>query len=217
MNCEEFQKALPYIVDGGGTAEQEAHLKTCAVCSDLVQDLRYIAEQAKLLVPMQDPNPRVWAGIQTSLEKEGLVRPPAAGRFHPAVIPGGAGHWGNWTRWGAVAAIVVVAFALVLSRNGANAPEQTAANLAQATNDASLDANDQKLLAVVAKQTPERAEVYKKSLHEVNAYIADAKKASDRDPSDDLAREHLMQAYGQKEMLYDMATNDTSETSGPAE
>ena len=211
MNCAEFQKALPYIIDGGGTPEQEAHLKTCAVCSDLVQDLRYIAEQAKLLVPMHDPNPRVWAGIQSSLEQEGLVRPNAAGRFQPTVIPGGA-RWGTWTRWGAVAAIVVIALTLILYRNGAPTQQQTADNVSQATSDANLDANDQKLLAVVAKQTPERAEVYKKSLHDVNKYIADAKKASDQDPNDDLARAHLLQAYDQKEMLYDMATSDTSDT-----
>lgn len=211
MNCGEFQKALPYIIEGGGNAEQEAHLKSCPVCADLVQDLRYIAEQAKLLVPMHDPNPRVWAGIQQSLEKEGLVRPSTAGRFQPAVIPGGA-HWGAWTRWGAVAAIIVVAFALVMYRNGAPAPETAGNTASPAASDANLDANDQKLLAVVAKQTPERAEVYQKSLHDVNAYIADAKKAADQDPNDDLARAHLMQAYSQKEMLYDMATSDTSDT-----
>ncbi len=75
MTCAEFQKVLPYIIESGGNIEEESHLKTCKICSDLVQDLRYIAEQAKLLVPMNDPNPRVWDGIQKSLEKEGIVKP----------------------------------------------------------------------------------------------------------------------------------------------
>ena len=44
------------------------------MCSDLVNDLRYIAEVAKLLVPMEDPDPRVWDGIQQSLEREGMVK-----------------------------------------------------------------------------------------------------------------------------------------------
>jgi hypothetical protein len=74
MNCSEFQRVLPYIIEAGGNAEQEAHLRSCAVCSDLVSDLKYIAEQAKLLVPMEDPNPRVWDGIQKTLEREGLVK-----------------------------------------------------------------------------------------------------------------------------------------------
>ena len=71
MTCAEFQKVLPYIIDGGGSEEEQQHLETCPVCSDLVADLRYIAECAKLLVPMEDPSPRVWEGIQKSLEREG--------------------------------------------------------------------------------------------------------------------------------------------------
>ena len=75
MTCAEFQKVLPYIIDGGGTPEQQEHLQTCHICSDLVADLRYIAEVAKLLVPMEDPSPRVWEGIQKSLEREGMAKP----------------------------------------------------------------------------------------------------------------------------------------------
>lgn len=80
MTCAEVQKELPYIIDGGGSIEQEEHLKTCKVCADLVADLRYIAEQAKLLVPMQDPSPRVWDSIIRSLERDGLVKPAQARR-----------------------------------------------------------------------------------------------------------------------------------------
>ena len=38
----------------------------------LVNDLRYIAEQAKLLIPMYDPSPKVWDGIEEKLKMEGL-------------------------------------------------------------------------------------------------------------------------------------------------
>ncbi len=75
MTCVEFQKVLPYIIDGGGSEEEQQHLATCPVCSDLVADLRYIAECAKLLVPMEDPNPRVWDSIQRSLERDGMMKP----------------------------------------------------------------------------------------------------------------------------------------------
>ena len=69
MNCADFQRVLPYIIENGGDAEQEEHLKSCPVCRDLVADLKYIAEAAKLLVPMEDPDPRVWEGIQKQLER----------------------------------------------------------------------------------------------------------------------------------------------------
>ena len=75
MTCAEFQRVLPYIVDGSGSADEQQHLATCQVCSDLIADLRYIAEAAKLLVPMEDPSPRVWSSIQESLEREGMVKP----------------------------------------------------------------------------------------------------------------------------------------------
>jgi hypothetical protein len=77
MTCAEFQEVLPFIFESGGDAKEMEHLKTCQVCSDLVQDLRYIADQAKLLLPLRDPSPKVWDNIQTSLEREGLVRPQA--------------------------------------------------------------------------------------------------------------------------------------------
>lgn len=74
MNCVDFQRDLPLIIDTGGNAEQEEHLRTCPVCGDLVADLRYIAEQAKLLIPMRDPSPKVWSNIEDRLKREGLVK-----------------------------------------------------------------------------------------------------------------------------------------------
>ncbi len=79
MTCAEFQRVLPYIIDGGGTEQEQQHLATCEVCTDLVADLRYIAECAKLLVPMEDPSPRVWADIHRCLEEEGLIKPARRG------------------------------------------------------------------------------------------------------------------------------------------
>jgi hypothetical protein len=75
MTCAEFQDVLPFIIETGGNVTEEEHLKTCKVCSDLVADLLYIAEQAKLLVPMEEPSPRVWDGIQKSLQQQGLAKP----------------------------------------------------------------------------------------------------------------------------------------------
>ena len=85
MTCAEFQSVLPFIMETGGSATEEEHLKTCKVCSDLVADLRYIAEAAKLLVPMKEPNERVWNEIQKSLEREGLVKPAGTRKGLPSL------------------------------------------------------------------------------------------------------------------------------------
>ena len=80
MNCADFQRDLPLIIDSGGSEEQDEHLQSCAVCRDLVSDLRYIAEQAKLLVPMHEPSPKVWDGIEEKLKVEGLMKTAQARR-----------------------------------------------------------------------------------------------------------------------------------------
>jgi hypothetical protein len=72
MTCAEFHEILPSLIDSGDI-DSHPHLKTCDNCRALVNDLRYIAEQAKLLLPMHDPSPAVWSNIQDSLHKEGLV------------------------------------------------------------------------------------------------------------------------------------------------
>lgn len=80
MNCAEFQRDLPLIIDSGGSGQQEEHLRTCEVCRGLVNDLRYIAEQAKLLIPMLDPSPKVWDGIEEKLKLAGSLKPTHARR-----------------------------------------------------------------------------------------------------------------------------------------
>ena len=88
MNCSEFQKVLPFIMESGGSLEEQEHLKECPVCSDLVADLEYIAQQAKLLLPMRDPSPKVWDKIHNSLEREGLVASGKSGMSSVAKLNG---------------------------------------------------------------------------------------------------------------------------------
>ena len=107
MDCAGFQRRLPEFMEAGGNPDESRHLESCAVCSDLVQDLRYIAEAAKLLVPMEEPSPKVWHGIQNSLRREGLLR-PAGGpeRLEPFLISGaGRSHFYRWA--GATVAVLM--------------------------------------------------------------------------------------------------------------
>lgn len=208
MTCAEFQKVLPYIIDTGGNADEEAHLKSCPVCSDLVADLKYIAEQAKLLVPMVEPSPKVWAGIQSSLEREGLVRPSGTGRFPTpvAVMPS---RWSGTSGLVAFAALLLIAFGLITYQIHRHQVEVDAARQASvagaATTAAAVDADDAQLLQEVAQRAPADRAAYEDSLKSVNSYIADAQRTLAEHPDSDEAREHLMYAYDQKAMVYGMA------------
>lgn len=77
MTCAEFQERLPELFESGADLKTEAHLQGCDQCASLVRDLEYIAQQAKLLLPIHDPNPAVWENIQTTLQGE--KKRPASG------------------------------------------------------------------------------------------------------------------------------------------
>jgi hypothetical protein len=199
MTCAEFQRVLPYIIDTGGNAEQEEHLRHCPVCADLVADLKYIADQAKLLVPMEDPSPRVWEGLQKSLEREGLVK-SAPARRSLLGLP-----LGDWQWFAAGAAIVLLLAGIFLTRNTAPADEANSQQMAAIADADLTNAEDQEIINQVAQLSPDLRATYTQGLHDVNSYIADAERSVRENPDDDAARQLLMYAYQQKALLYKMA------------
>jgi hypothetical protein len=202
MTCAEFQKVLPYIIETGGKVEEERHLRECPVCSDLVQDLRYIAEQAKLLVPMEDPSPRVWDGIKGSLEREGMIKPARA-----------RGRLLGPTPWiSALGAMILVSFGAFLVERGrqqqpaAQLDEQPPVVRAVSLSTIATEQDDERLLQHLAAARPASHRAYEKNLKQVNASIAEAAKTLQQDPDDGDARQSLNRAYEQKAMMYEMAT-----------
>lgn len=205
MNCQQFQEVLPYIIESGGNPDEEEHLRSCPACAELVQDLKYIAEQAKLLLPMYDPNPRVWIGLEHSLQREGLLREGRSSRQgHLTSTPAQtkSGTPVGWTM--ALAAMVV--FAAVLISYRPHLPSQQVPAQNSSAQSAQNNSDDQQLISQMSQQEPEVRRAYEDGLREANAYIADAQQAVNRDPQDAAAQEQLLDAYQQKQMLYQMAT-----------
>ncbi|HEU5401286.1 MAG TPA: hypothetical protein VFU86_08015 [Terriglobales bacterium] len=203
MTCAEFQRALPYIFDTGGNTEQEEHLRECPVCADLVADLKYIADQAKLLVPMEDPSPRVWEGLQKSLEREGLVKSAPARR---SLLGLPRGDW-QWFASGAVIALLLAG--IFMTRNTAPAERTGSPQVAALTDSDLTSAEDQEILNQVAQLSPDLRATYTQGLHDVNSYIADAERSVKENPDDDAARQLLLYAYQQKALLYRMAARSS--------
>jgi len=113
MDCQQFQEILPHIIEAGGKPEEEQHLQTCDSCAALVKDLLYIAEQAKLLLPMHDPNPRVWNGIEQSLQREGLL--PEGRMCPPAhLTKTSTKQIEDWTPLGLLLALVTLAMFTIM-------------------------------------------------------------------------------------------------------
>ena len=204
MNCQQFQEVLPYIIESGGKPEEEEHLKTCPACTALVDDLRYIAEQAKLLLPMHDPNARVWNNIGQSLQQEGLL--PEGRMSRLGHITKTSTQTKSWTTLGwAMALTATIVFAVVLTNYK---PQQLPSSQLSAQNTSepsSMNGDDQQLVSQLAQADPDARGAYESSLREVNSYIADAQEAAHQDPDDTSAQQLLLNAYQQKEMLYQMA------------
>jgi hypothetical protein len=209
MNCQQFQETLPYIIEHGGGGEDESHLQECESCASLVRDLRYIAEQAKLLLPMHDPNPRVWNNIEQSLQKEGLLpegRMPRLGHIQKNSTSQTQAK--SWTPLGwALALTAVIIFAIVLiNYKPAPLPQTQLATQNSSTDSSQFSSDDQQLISQLSQQSPEAQRAYEASLRDVNAYIADAEQAARNNPGDASAQALLQDAYEQKEMVYQMAT-----------
>ncbi len=66
-DCAAFQQRLPQLFEAETDFTHEPHLSECENCAELVRDLEYIAQQAKLLMPIHDPSPAVWENIKTAL------------------------------------------------------------------------------------------------------------------------------------------------------
>ncbi len=211
MTCVEFQRVLPDLMEGAGSVEQAAHLKSCPMCAGLVSDLNAIAEQARELRASEEPSPRVWNSIEIALKREGLIRQPQ--RERPPLLTPVVRRWSPGAAWLVpVAAVVVIALGLVLFQRGSSPSEVTrqpalvsTTGTTQPPMPASGDKDDQQLLEVVASKAPSMRETYEANLHNVNAYIRDAQQSVETDPNDEEARQSLIDAYDQKAMLYAMA------------
>jgi len=214
MTCAEFQEILPEVLEGSGSVEQEAHLKSCPTCSGLVADLDLIAREARQLQEVAEPSQRVWNSIEIALRQEGIIRDP---RLGPSLVPARPRRWSM--AWLApVAALVLVAFGIVVYQRGSR-DSRLAAHLDTTTpslvailpnsqkpsNVNNNNSEDDQLLAAVASRSPAMQAQYASNLRNVNAYIKDAEESAQADPNDEEAQQIVMDAYEQRATVYEMA------------
>jgi hypothetical protein len=209
MNCAEFERILPDYLEGGHTSEHQAHLNSCPVCSGLVADLNLISSQAPSLQASDEPSARVWNALESQLRREGLIRTSAASRPSPAEF---------FRRW-RTAWLVPVAAALVIAagmklyhppRAGDNSP--VARQVTSPSNPAPVvSADDKELLNRVASRPPSQQASYRRNLDQANSFIHDAEESVRNDPNDVYTQQQLINAYEQKQMLYDLAVDRSAE------
>ena len=206
MTCSEFQRELPEYMEERGRAELQAHVRTCTQCSGLVTTLQSIVREAPNLQASEEPSPRVWNSIEIILRQEKLIREPQREGRH-TLIPSLRQRWGIAAWLVPTAAALLVGAGILLyqqrptDRKMAVAGTPATPVVAKAVGDTS----DEQLLQEVSARAPMMRAAYESNLRDVNNYIRDAQDSVNANPNDEEAQQALMDAYGQKSMIYEMA------------
>lgn len=70
MSCQQFQAQLADLIGSGEDAASHPHLMTCDNCRALLADLQTIADAARELLPVQQPQEDLWDRIELAIKKE---------------------------------------------------------------------------------------------------------------------------------------------------
>jgi hypothetical protein len=220
MTCFEFERDLPECIEGQPSPEQQAHLNSCPTCSGLLLGLNSIASQAKMLSAAEEPSAAVWNALEERLRSEGLIR-----RSEPVYLPVEVKS-SFMQRWRAAwlvpvaAALAVVAVVKLyhptrLNNDDAKQVQQPIASTAPVKNASAkrkpvLSHEDQQWLSTVAARPPAQLAKFRSDLDQANAFIEDAQESLQQDPNDVYMQQMLMNAYEQKQMLYELVVDDSS-------
>lgn len=67
--CEDFQVKLPDLIGSEPGVAMHPHLLTCANCRALLSDLQTIADEARKLLPIEQPKEGLWDRINLAIKK----------------------------------------------------------------------------------------------------------------------------------------------------
>ncbi|HUO35459.1 MAG TPA: anti-sigma factor [Candidatus Acidoferrum sp.] len=198
--CEEFSKHLESWLEESHDPVMEAHVRSCARCNALVEDLGAIRATAfEWAYPEDEPSPSLWTSLRAQLEAEGLIHVQTTS------------WWDRLTSWvpsssrpvlaGAyVAILVAVAFAISgpgESRLDRQLWLQSAENTSQPLQQ-DLDLAEQATVSTLPQSNSPVTASLQKNLAVVDNYIVLCEKSVRDDPQDEVAREYLFDAYQQK-------------------
>jgi hypothetical protein len=75
MSCEEFQEQMSELIGSGADASSHPHVQSCELCRALLNDLETIAEAARQLFPIQQPEEHLWERIESAIKKDEASAP----------------------------------------------------------------------------------------------------------------------------------------------
>jgi hypothetical protein len=210
MQCHELDLVFEQQGFAPLSAEAREHLAQCSACKSFVADVTHLVAFAHELPSEVEPPEHVWLSIQQELVREGTIREFSRGGHAESAAP----WWqslaelfrGRTLAIAGVGMVLVVAAMLVTQKPEVTVLQphgddygSTVTVLSQQEHDL---ANMQ--LASTGASVGETSAVdisLRQNLQQVDEFIADCERRVKDEPSDDLAREYLTNAYQQKAEL----------------
>jgi hypothetical protein len=218
MGCNEFLNQLDAWMDGVRPAEGRAHVRECAHCRGLVEDMDAIRQSAGAWSAAdEDPPARVWVSLRARLEEEGLIRGDVRDkvrdevREHVSSGAKGLGWFGGIftavPRPALAGAYLLALIAVSVALTGRSTKELNENRWISGTQNstgtlsAQLQTAEQDTVSAMVESNP----VVTASLHDnlaiVDNYIALCEKSVQEEPESEIARDYLYDAYEQKANL----------------
>jgi len=208
-NCKDFVTHLEAWTEGERHPDAQVHLRDCAGCRSLAEDMDAIRTEALSWGAQEsEPHPRVWTSLRTRLEQEGLIRFPEAEVAIPAARPSTE----NWLssffaripRPALAGAYLSILIALGFALSGPVSKQTNEARWLEGTQiatsplSAKLNSFEQNPIASDRDLNPAVTASLQQNLAIVDNYISLCEKSVQEEPENEVARDYIYSAYKQK-------------------
>lgn len=208
MQCSELESVLEREGLAPLSAEAREHLEQCEACGHFLADISGIAALAHELPAEVEPPARIWISIRAELEREKIIRDISRDKKSTPWWQSFAELFRNrgLATASVLAMVLIVALLLFRTPNPPNEPVLNAQDdFAPTLNLISQQENDLANMRLAstepaAPMSPVDTSL-QQNLQQVDAFIADCRRHLQEEPSDELAREYLTNAYQQKAEL----------------
>lgn len=211
MQCSELESVLEREGLAPLSAEAREHLAQCSACGHFLADINGIVALAHELPVEVEPPARIWISLRAELEREKIIRDASGEKQSMSWWQSFAELFRNrgLATASVLAVVLIVVLLLFRTPNGPNAPNEPVLkaqdDFAPTLNLISQQENDlanMRLASTGAAASMSAVDTsLQQNLLQVDAFIADCRRHLQEEPSDELAREYLTNAYQQKAEL----------------
>jgi hypothetical protein len=204
-DCKQFLNQLDAWMDGERDRKAQAHLRACASCREVADEVSAITVAARDMAEAEPPE-HLWASLRAQLVEEGLIREQVPTRKVAEIEP--ARWWRGWfaalPRPALAGAYLAALFALGVFLTGPISKQVNDYRWIQGTQAAThtlgeqLNSVEQTTLASLPRSNPVVTAALHDNMAIVDNYIALCEKSVQEEPENEIARDYLYAAYQQK-------------------